>query len=110
MRGVAMGFAAYEDAEFLRQVLAYVTELYEELTQENGAPPLGTQNQAVELILADPGLRAAVARWAKTARTEEATTRPLRRLPQDAAYGRVRDFLERAIDRLVFAAAGDKPL
>jgi hypothetical protein len=31
-----MGFAAHEDQELLRCVLAYVTRLFEELTQENG--------------------------------------------------------------------------
>jgi hypothetical protein len=105
-----MGLVGYEDPELLRNVLAYVTELYGELTQENGAPPLGTQNQAVDFILADPELREAVARWAATAQTSEAEIRPRRRLPQDAAYRRVRDFLLQTIDRRVFAAAGDRPL
>ena len=38
-------------------------ELYCELTAENGAPSLGTQNQVVEFILAAPELREAVAQW-----------------------------------------------
>ena len=36
----------------------------DELTEENGAPTLGTQNQAVDFILADPELCRAVADWA----------------------------------------------
>jgi hypothetical protein len=41
-------------------------ELYRELTAENGAPTLGSQNQAVDFIRADPELRRAVAAWAET--------------------------------------------
>ena len=44
-----------EDPELRREALAYVIALYDELTEENGAPTLGTQNQAVDFILADPG-------------------------------------------------------
>ena len=40
------------------QALAYVIKLYDELTAENGAPTLGTQNQAVDFILAKPGTAA----------------------------------------------------
>ena len=53
-----------EDTVLIRQALAYVIELYRELSEENGAPSLGTQNQVVDFILADPELRAAVAHWA----------------------------------------------
>src|SRR5215469_16001584 len=45
-----------EDTELAADALAYVIELYRELNGENGAPSLGTQNQAVEFILADPEL------------------------------------------------------
>jgi hypothetical protein len=31
----------------------YVTALHNEVTQENGMPPLGTQNQAIDFILGD---------------------------------------------------------
>ena len=83
-----------EDTELAADALAYVIELYRELNGENGAPSLGTQNQAVEFILADPELSAAVARWAAHALIGEATTAPPQRLPRDAFYERARAFLE----------------
>ena len=49
--------AITEDTLLIRQALAYAIELYRELTEENGAPSLGTQNQVVDFILADPELR-----------------------------------------------------
>ena len=67
----------HENTELRRQALAYVTRLYNELTQENGAPPLGTQNQAVDKILGDPELCRAVAAWPGRKRS---TRRPPRRL------------------------------
>ena len=92
-----------EDTGLRQAALAYVIVLYDELTEENGAPTLGTQNQAVDFILADPGLRQAVAAWA-AAHTPigEATTAPPQRLPQDAPYGRVRAFLQRIMEPPVF--------
>jgi hypothetical protein len=51
--------AITEDTLLIRQALAYAIELYRELSEENGAPTLGTQNQVVDFILADPDLRAA---------------------------------------------------
>src|SRR5947207_508694 len=51
-----------KDTELAAEALAYVIELYRELNVENGAPTLGTQNQAVEFILADPELCAGIAR------------------------------------------------
>ena len=45
-----------EDTTLIGRALAYVIELYRELTDENGAPTLGTQNQIVDFILADPEL------------------------------------------------------
>ena len=60
-----------EDVRLRLQALAYVIRLYDELTAENGAPTLGTQNQAVDFILADPELRRAVAEWAATTNTDE---------------------------------------
>ena len=87
------------------QALAYVIRLYDELTEENGAPTLGTQNQAVDFILADPELCQAVADWAKTTPVDEATTAPPQRLPRDALYDRVRAFLARIMEPPVFAPA-----
>jgi hypothetical protein len=80
------------------QALAYVIKLYDELTAENGAPTLGTQNQMVEFILADPDLWRAVAEWAATTDIDEASTASPRRLPQDELYRRVRSFFEKIKD------------
>ena len=80
--------AITEDTLLIRQALAYAIELYRELSEENGAPSLGTQNQVVDFILADPELRAAVAHWGRLVDSDEATTAPPRRLPCDAAYRR----------------------
>jgi hypothetical protein len=41
-----------KEARLKMAALAYVIGLHNELTQENGAPPLGTQNQAVDFIWA----------------------------------------------------------
>ena len=92
-----MALSPTEDTKLGAQALAYVTELYRELTAENGAPTLGTQNQAVEFIRSDPELRRAVSVWAEAANIDEATMAPPRRLPFDALYNQVRGFLERSI-------------
>lgn len=94
-----------EDTRLKRQALAYVIELYRGLTAENGAPTLGTQNQAVDFILADPELRRAVAAWAETTEIDEATTTPPPRLRRDALYDRVCAYLERIIGRPVSTSA-----
>jgi len=82
--------------------LAYVIALYRELTEENGAPMPGTQNQAVDFILADPERRRRVAEWAATAAVTEATTAPPQRLPQDTFYVEVRTMMERVMAPPVF--------
>jgi hypothetical protein len=51
----------------------HIINLYVELTRENGAPPLGTRNQAVNFILGDPELRRALADWAANVEIDEAT-------------------------------------
>ena len=84
-----------ENARLALQALAYVTRLYAELTAENVAPSLGTQNQAVHFILADPDLRRAVAECAATTNLEEASAKPSQRLPHDELYRRVREYLEK---------------
>jgi hypothetical protein len=86
-----------DDTKLGAQALAYVIELYRELTAENGAPTLGTQNQAVDFIRSDPELRRAVAAWAATVEIDEATTAQRQRLSFDALYDRVRAFLERTM-------------
>jgi hypothetical protein len=102
-----------EDTGLQQAALAYVVALYDELTAQNGAPTLGIQNQAVDLILADPQLRRAVGEWAAAAAAAhtpigEATTAPRRRPPQDALYGRVRSYLEQTIGKPVRVTPGSR--
>jgi hypothetical protein len=94
-----------EDTALRQAALAYVIALYQELTEENGAPTLGTQNQAVDFILADAELGRAVSAWAARTPIDEATTAPPQRLPQDALYQRVRGFLERIMEPPVFESS-----
>ena len=101
--------AITEDTVLVRQAVAYAIELYRELTQENGAPSLGTQNQVVDFILTDPELREAVTRWGDLTEADEAKTAPPRRLPCDAAYRRIKAFLESIMDEPVFARPGQEP-
>ena len=96
--------AAIGETRVRQAALSYVMNLRCELTQENGAPPLGTQNQAVDFILGDPELRHALADWAASAEIGEATM-TLRRLPQDALYHRVRTYLGQIMGPPVFATA-----
>ena len=49
--------ALTEDTVLIRRAIAYVIELYRELTAENGAPSRGMQNQMVEFILPTPTTR-----------------------------------------------------
>jgi hypothetical protein len=98
-----------EDTALIRHALAYAIELYRELTDENGAPSLGTQNQAVDFILDDPRLRAAIEAWARTTQTDEATTTPPRRLSRDDAYRRVAAFLRSVMEPPVFTREGQAP-
>ena len=93
-----------EDTRLRHEALAYVIALYHDLTEENGAPTLGTQNQAVDFILADPELCRAVSEWAVTADIDEASTAPPRMLPQDTLYRRVRAFMAGIMGQPVFAA------
>jgi hypothetical protein len=97
---------AMEETRLRLAALAYVINIYDELTQETGAPPLGTQSQAVELILGDPELRRALAGWAADAEIDEATM-ALQRPPQDALLHRVRRFLEHIEGPPVLATANE---
>ena len=83
-----------EDTGLRQAALAYVIALYDEVTEENGAPTLGTQNQAVDFILANPDLCRAVAEWAATRDIDEASVMPPQRLREDELYRRVREHLE----------------
>ena len=94
--------AITEDTELIRFALDYVEELYRELSQENGAPNPGTQNQAVDYILVDPELRDAVVKWGRATNPDEATTMPPHRLPIDPAYRRIRKYLESVMQEPVF--------
>src|SRR5215212_7138000 len=91
-----------EDIGLRQAALAYVIALYRELTEENGAPTPGTQNQAVDFILADPQRRRRVVVWAADGAVLEATTAPPRRLPQDTFYVEVRTMMERIMAPPVF--------
>ena len=93
-----------EDTRLREAALAYVIELYDELTMENGAPTLGTQNQAVDFILADPELCRGVIGWAATVNIDEATTKPPQRLRRDGLYDRVSAFMKQIMEPPVFAA------
>src|SRR5215831_11874485 len=84
-------------ADVRLQALAYVIRLYDELTAENGAPTLGTQNQAVDFILANSELRRAVADWAASTDIDEASTAPPKRLLHDGLYQQVCEYLETII-------------
>lgn len=86
-----------EDFWLRQAALVYVIALYGDLTAENVAPTLGTQNQAVDFILADPELRRAVGDWARRGDVLEAHVAPPRRPPQDALYRRVRGFIEQQL-------------
>jgi len=91
-----MALPPMEDTKLGAQALAYVIKLYQELTVENGAPTLGSQNQAVEFIRADAELRRAVAAWAETVNIDEASMAPRRYLPFDMLYNRTRAYIEQA--------------
>jgi hypothetical protein len=70
-----------DDTALIQDAVAYVIELYRDLSAENGPPTAGTQNQTVNFILADPELSRRVKEWGERGRVGEATTRPLQRLP-----------------------------
>ncbi len=101
--------AITENTVLIRQAMAYVIELHRELTEENGAPTLGTQNQVIDFILADPELNRAVSDWARTVDIDEATTEPPSRLPHDGAYQRIRAYLQSVMDQPVFTRPGQTP-
>jgi hypothetical protein len=104
-----MSEAARQDEGTALDALRYVTALHEELTEENGAPTLGIQNQAVDFILADPDLAAYVRRWAATAHDDDPVPRPPERLPQDEAYWRVRERLKQTMDASIFRHPAHNP-
>ena len=87
------------DIPLALQALTYVIRLHADLTSEHGAPTLGTQNQVVYFILADPELSRAVATWAAMLNIGEASTKPYQRLPHDELYRRVREYLEKISSR-----------
>lgn len=91
-----------ENTGLIRCTILYVIELYREITEENGAPSLGTQNQAVDFILADPQLSRAVQQWGGHAPVDEASTAPPRRLPGGEPYRRIREFMLSIMETPVF--------
>jgi hypothetical protein len=107
--GEAKSMASTEDTLLIRQAMAYVIELYREMTDENSAPTLGTQNQVVDSILAEPELRRAVSDWARTVEIDEATTEAKIRLPHDNTYRRISACLQSAMEPSVFFRQGQSP-
>ena len=101
--------AITENTLLIRQALAYVIELYHELTEENGVPALGTQNQVVDFILADPELSRAVSDWAQGIEIDEATTDPPSHLPGDNSYQRISAYLQSGMNQPVFTRPGQPP-
>ena len=87
--------AMVQDTALALHALTYVIRLHADLTSEHGAPIRGTQNQAVDFILADRDLSRAVATWAAITNIGEASTKPSQRLPHDELYRRVREYLEK---------------
>src|SRR3954453_11847497 len=86
-----------EDIGLRLAAQAYVIALYRELTEENGAPMPGTQNQVVDFILADPERRRRVAEWVGDPQFLEATPPPPRPRPQDTFYVETRTMMERVM-------------
>jgi hypothetical protein len=80
-----------EELQLIADALAYVTEVYREVTQENGAPTLGTQNQMVEFVLRDEALRRAAQACARRTGQGDATFERHELPPYDEAYWRVRE-------------------
>jgi predicted transcriptional regulator len=78
-----------ENSDLARHATAYVRELYRELTAENVAPTLGTQNQVVDFILGDRLLSNAVEAWARRYNPDEARVAAPQRLPPGEAHRRV---------------------
>jgi len=93
-----------EDPTAIGDALAYVVEMYRELAQENGAPTLGIQNQIVEYVLRDEPALAAARNWVTRSDANEARLAPNPRLPQDAAYWRVRERMLAAMGKSPGAA------
>lgn len=91
------------DTELIRHAIEYIVELYREISGENGAPTPGTQNQAVNFILADPALSRAVSAWGERTRADEASAAPPQRLPFDETCRRVEAFMRSVMERPVFA-------
>ena len=88
--------------------MAYVVELYREMTEENGAPTLGTQHQVVEFVL-HPEPCFAVSWSVRTAEIEEATTHPSARLPDDGAHQRIRSYLQSVMEPSLFSRVNKAP-
>jgi hypothetical protein len=91
-----------EDTALIGEAIAYVIEVYRELSGENGAPRPRQQNQTVDFILADPELSRTVKEWGERTRIDEATTAPPQRLPFDGAYRRIAAFMHSIMAAPVF--------
>jgi hypothetical protein len=99
--------AITENTLLIRQALAYVIELYHDRGERG--PTLGTLNQTVAFILADPELSRAVSDWALGVEIDEATTGPSSHLPGDSAYRRIGAYLQSVMDQPGFTRPGQRP-
>jgi hypothetical protein len=98
------------DPETIVDALEYVGELYREITDENGMPTLGIQNQVVDFIRDNPELSAYVRRWGADRRADSVVPVPPERLPQDAAYARILARLCQVMEEPpVFLRRGENP-
>src|SRR3954453_7633352 len=95
-----------EDIGLRQAAYAYVIALYRELSEENGAPMPGTQNQVVDFVLADPERRRRGGAGAPPSSVEEATTAPPQRLPQDTFYVEVRTLMKQIMAPPAFERPG----
>ena len=98
-----------EDTLLIRQAMAYAIEIYRELSEENGAPSLGTQNQVGRFYSGRPGIERAVARLGAAVEIDEATTAPPRRLPCDAPTGGFGPFSSRSWSHRSSPAPNQEP-
>jgi hypothetical protein len=101
--------ALTEDTVLIRRTIAYLIELYRELTAENGPPPVsGRRTGWSNSSLPTPSC-ASSRTMGKAADPDGATTQPLRRLPCDATYQRARAYLRRVMDKPVFTRPEQEP-
>jgi hypothetical protein len=78
------------DPDLIVDAVAYVTELRDEVEREVGPLRPGTGREVLAMVLADPALSQYMRRWARHTRSFESKVGPVRYLPMDATYDRLR--------------------